>query len=86
MGQLMDLDMGLGPHDEQFLEALMEPEEEQVFNVAMAKGWAEMADAFMQNLEINNGDITDQDVVLEADLGEDPESEVEDDEDLFDLF
>lgn len=86
MVQLMDLDMELDPHDEQILKAPMELEEEEVFNVAMAEGWAELADAFIQNLGINNDDIIDQDVVAEAELGKDPVSNVEDDDDLFNLF
>lgn len=47
MGQLMDLDLGLGSHGEQFFEVPMVEEENEAFNEVMEEGWAELTEAFM---------------------------------------
>lgn len=46
----MDLDMGLGPHGQQFLEAPMVEEEWEIFEEVMEDGAAALADAFIENL------------------------------------
>lgn len=85
----MDLDIGLGPHGPQFLEAPMLDEEWEVFEEIMEDGAGMLADTFMTNLVLHiNGQPNNppqmHDVVFEDELmgscGED------DDDDLFDLF
>lgn len=39
LGQILDLDMGLGPHDERFFEAPILQEEIKVSNEALVEGW-----------------------------------------------
>lgn len=86
MAELMDLDMGLGPNDPQFLEAPMVEEEWEVFEEIMDDGAGILADAFMANLVLHvpvaqNDEIQMQDVVFEEELLDES-----DEDDLFDLF
>lgn len=78
LGQILDLDMGLGPHNDQFLEAPMVQEEIEVFNEALVEGWGGLAEQFMQNLGIDNGEIQLHQVAHE--------DELESDDDLFEIF
>lgn len=82
----MNLDMGLGPQDPQFLEAPMVEKEWEAFEELMEDGAGALAEAFMENLVLQApGGATAEpqmhDVVLEDVLLEDT-----DEEDLFDLF
>lgn len=54
MGQLMDIDVGLCPIGNQFLEVPMVQEEVEDFNEALAEGWEKLAQNFMNDLQINN--------------------------------
>lgn len=86
MAELMNLDMGLGPQDLQFLEAPMVEEEWIVFEELMEDGAGALAEAFMENLVLQapggaSNEPRMHDVVFEDVLIEDT-----DEEDLFDLF
>lgn len=88
MGELMDLDMGLGSQTPQFLETPMVQEELDVFVEIMEDGAVVLADAFMENLVLQplsaqQDESQMQDVVFEEKiLGTQKENE----DDLFDLF
>lgn len=46
MAELMDLDMGLGPHGQQILEEPMVDEEKEIFKEIMKDGYATLDDTF----------------------------------------
>lgn len=51
--KIMDLDLGLGPNNPQFLEAPMVEEEEEIFTEIFEDGAGGLAEAFMMNVVIN---------------------------------
>lgn len=86
IGELIDLDWGLGPQYPQFLEAPMVEEEQEVCDEIMKNEDAVLAEAFMQNQVTNalGGNNTDPrmfDVFYEDVIGTDDE-----DVDLFHLL
>lgn len=82
MEELMNLDMGLGPHGPHFFEVPIVEEEWEVFEEIMEDGAGALAEAFMANVIIqapwlNNNKVQLHDVVHEDEL---------EDDDLFYLF
>lgn len=86
MAELMDLDLGLGPQNPQFLEASMVNEEQEVFEKIMEDGGVVLANEFMHNLVINGNGEHDGDLNLFDVVYEDELNDIEDEDDLFDLF
>lgn len=89
LDELMHLDMGLGPQAPQFLEEPMVEEECEVFDEIMEDGVGLLANVFMNNLVLQgpaaqNDEPQMQDVMFENELL--PDTDEEDDDDLFDLF
>lgn len=85
----MELDIGLGPHRPQILEAPMADEEWEVFEELMDDGAGALADAFMANLVLHiegapNDPHQMHDMVFEDELLGD--SDEDDKDDLFYLF
>lgn len=70
--------MGLGPHNGIFFEVPIMQEEVKALDETLVEGWNELAEQFLQNLGINNGEIQLHHVVHE--------DEFEDDDDLFEIF
>lgn len=86
MDELMDFDMGLGPHGHQFLEAPMVEEEWEIFEEILDDGAGELAEVFMKNLLLQvpcvpNAELQMHDVVFEGVMIEDT-----DEDDLFEIF
>lgn len=76
VAELMDLDIGLGPHGPQFLEVEMNEDEMMQMEEMMENGAVVgAAEAFAQNGGFNGrgGDLEIHDVMLEDEFGEDDE-------------